>query len=131
MLAIKITTDGGIKPVTLSEDDQCRSIWKELDGYFEIVRIGGNAALLVDDEGILKGKPGNLVADRIANRVGLVGDALLVGLCMTPEGEDFCNVPNWCLNLLICDSFTADDAVNLIGKMVITDKKYPGKFERW
>ena len=127
MLAIKITTEGGIKPVTLLEEDLCSSIWNELDGFFEIVRIGGNAALLVDEEGILKGKPGNLPADRIADRVGLVGDALLVGLCMTPEGEDFCNVPNWCLNLLLCDSFTAEDAVILISKMVITDKKYPGK----
>lgn len=101
MRAIKITTEGSIQPVSLQEDDLCGSIWHELDGYFEIVRIGNDAALLVDDEGILKGKPGNLVADRIAGRVGLVGDALLIGLCMTPEGEDFCSVPGWCKNILI------------------------------
>lgn len=101
MLAIRIDTDGRITPVTLSEDDVNGSIWKELDGYYEIIRIDRSCALLVDDEGLLKGKPGNLTADSIADRVGLVGDALLVGLCMTPEGEDFCQVPRWAMDILL------------------------------
>ena len=100
MLAIKITTDGRIIPVSLSTEDVNRSIWDELDGYYDIIRLDPQCGMLVDDEGMLKGKPENPRASRIAGMT-IVGTALLIGLEMTDDGEDFCQVPRWAMESLL------------------------------
>lgn len=100
MLAIKITTDDRIIPVSLSALDLNRSIWEEIDGYYDIIRLDPQCGMLVDDEGVLKGKPENPKASRIAGMT-IVGTALLIGLEMTDEGEDFCMVPRWAVDSLL------------------------------
>lgn len=101
MLAIKITTDGRIFPVSLSTNDVNRSIWDELDGYYDVIRLDPQCAMLVDDEGLLKGKPRNRTAEKIAGFGELVETALLVGIEMTDDGEDFCQVPRWAMDILL------------------------------
>lgn len=100
MLAIKITTDGQIFPVSLSELDLNHDIWDELGGYYDVIRLDPQCGMLVDDEGMLKGKPENPRASRIAGMT-IVGTALLIGIEMTDDDEDFCQVPRWALNILL------------------------------
>jgi len=96
MKAIKIETDGSIGAVEITGDDvsaQNDSIYKHLGGYFEIVRLGRDACLLVDDEGLLKGLQQNLLAMMISGHPLLVGTALIVGTRPGPEGDEFCDAP--------------------------------------
>lgn len=64
MLAIKIETDGRIFPVSLSKLDLNRDIWDELGGYYDVIRLNPQCGMLVDDEGMLKGKPDRRHDDR-------------------------------------------------------------------
>lgn len=96
MKAIKIDTEGVIAEITITGNDvseQNDSIHEHLGGYFEIVRLGQDACLLVDDEGLLKGLQPNMVAMMLAGHPMLVGPALILGTRPGPEGEDFCDAP--------------------------------------
>ena len=101
MLAIRIDVDGKIIPVPLNKDNLNEQIWREIDGYYDIIRLDPQCAMLVDDEGLLKGKPRNRTAEKIAGFGELVGTALLIGLEMTDDGEDFCQVPRWAMDILM------------------------------
>ncbi|MBP0976225.1 MAG: DUF3846 domain-containing protein [Oscillospiraceae bacterium] len=93
MKALRIDTDGKMQTVeitgeTISAQNDC--IYAMLGGYFDIVRLGGGDALmLVDDEGLLKGLDENCTAMMIANYPMLVGTALIVGLMQTDDGDVF------------------------------------------
>ena len=76
---------------TISEQND--SIYEYLGGYFDIVRMGQDAIMLVDDEGLLKGKPQNPMAMMVAGYPMLVGTALIVGTRPGPDGDEFCDVP--------------------------------------
>lgn len=96
MKAIKIETDGSIWVTEITGEDvsaQNDSIYKHLGGYFDIVRLGQDARLLVDDEGLLKGLQQNLMAMMIAGYPMLVGTALIVGTRPGPDGDEFCDAP--------------------------------------
>ena len=102
MLAIRIDVDGKITPVSFNRKYLNDQIWRELDGYYDIIRLDPQCAMLVDDEGLLKGKPRNRTAEKIAGYLGqLVGTALLIGIEMTDDSEDFCQVPRWALDILL------------------------------
>lgn len=97
MTALKIDPDGTMQAVeitgeTIEQQNDC--IDAHLDGYFGIVRISDDAAMLVDDDGLLKAKPINPVAMMLANYPMLVGVALIVGLEDTPDGEIFTDCPD-------------------------------------
>jgi hypothetical protein len=54
---------------------------------FATVRLGEDAVMLVDDEGLLKGLPVNAMAIMISDYPMLVGTALIVGIDVTADGE--------------------------------------------
>ena len=96
MKAIKIEPDSSLGVVEIAGDTiskQNDSIHTYLGGYFDIVRLGQDACLLVDDEGLLKGLQPNLLAMMIAGYPMLVGTALIVGTRPGPDGDKFCDAP--------------------------------------
>ena len=96
MRAIKIEPDGDIREVQITGADvsaQNDSIHAMLCGYFDIVRMGRDACMLVDDEGLLKELPANPLATLISGYPVLVGTALIVGTRSGDDGDEFCDVP--------------------------------------
>lgn len=96
MKAIKIETDGSIGAVEITGETiskQNDSIYKYLGGYFDVVRMGCDACMLVDDEGLLKGLQQNLLAMMISGHPLLVGTALIVGTQPGPDGDEFADAP--------------------------------------
>ena len=96
MKAIKIEVDGSIGAVEITGETisaQNDSIYKYLGGYFDVVRMGRDACMLVDDEGLLKGLKQNLLAMMICGHPLLVGTALIVGTRPGPDGDEFCDAP--------------------------------------
>lgn len=94
--AIKIEPDSDIRRVEIAGDTieaQNDSIHEHLGGYFDIVRMGRDACMLVDDEGLLKNKDMNVLAMMISGYPMLVGTALIVGVTPTPDGDMFTDVP--------------------------------------
>lgn len=103
MKILKIDTDSTITAVEVTGTtirEQNDSIYKLLGGFFDIVRLGEDAALLVDDEGLLKGLPGNAAAMMLSGYPYLAGTALLVGLEQTENGDIFTDVPDRFLPLM-------------------------------
>ena len=96
MKAIKIEPTGDIQRVEITGEDvsaQNDSIYSYLGGYFDIVRLGRDACMLVDEEGLLKGLTPNPMAMMIAGYPMLVGTAVLVGTRPGPDGDEFCAAP--------------------------------------
>ena len=96
MKAIKIEPDADIREVEITGttiEAQNDSIHEYLGGYFDIVRMGRDACVLVDDEGLLKGLPINLLAMMISGYPTLVGTALIVGTRQGDDGDEFCDAP--------------------------------------
>ena len=96
MKAIKIEPDADIREVEITGttiEAQNDSIHEYLGGYFDIVRMGRDACMLVDDEGLLKGLPLNPLAMTVTGCPTLVGTALIVGTRPGEDGEEFCDVP--------------------------------------
>lgn len=103
MKILKIDTDSTITVVEVIGEtikEQNDSIYKLLGGFFDIVRLGEDAALLVDDEGLLKGLPVNAAAMMISGYPYLAGTALLVGLEGTEDGDIFTDVPERFITLI-------------------------------
>lgn len=95
MKALRIETDGSMKAAEITGDSvsaQNDCIYQMLGGYFDIVRLGADAVMLVDGEGLLKALPFNGMASMIADR-HLVGTALVVGVMGTYDGDVFCDCP--------------------------------------
>ena len=65
-----------------------RALQHAVDGYIETVWLSENAVMIVDEEGLLKGKPYNALASLIA-RTCIYGTALIVGTA----GEEFTDCP--------------------------------------
>ena len=63
-----------------------------IGGDIECVRLSDDAALLADEEGLLKNLPRNDLASLIARRQ-IVGTALIVGIESTEDGERFSDCP--------------------------------------
>lgn len=96
MRAVKIETNAGISVVEItgeSIEQQNDSIYKHLGGYFDVVRMGRDACMLVDDEGLLKGLQPNQMAMMISGYPLLVGTALIVGTRESDDGDEFCDAP--------------------------------------
>ena len=96
MRAVKIETDAGISVVEItgeSIEEQNDCIHGFLGGYFDVVRMGRDACMLVDDEGLLKALPQNMLAMMISGYPLLVGTALIVGTRESDDGDEFCDAP--------------------------------------
>lgn len=85
---IKIAVNGEITPVEVDSDNLLAELQKLVGGYVETINptyprhmLGARKALLINEEGKLKGLPENHTATIIAGLVGidmLAGDAILV-----------------------------------------------------
>jgi hypothetical protein len=64
-----------------------RALQHAVDGYIECVHLG-DAVMIVDEEGLCKGKPYNALASLIAHTC-IYGTALVVGV----DGEKFTDCP--------------------------------------
>ena len=96
MKALQINTDGTRQMVDITGEtieQQNDSIYSILGGYFDLIRLGMNAAMLVDDEGLLKELEINVAAMMISGYPMIAGTALIVGLEDTPDGEIFTDCP--------------------------------------
>lgn len=104
MKALKIEN----RKVTLTEipngtpDEELHAMQTAIGGYIEVVRISDDAALIVDEEGLLKCMYQNALASLVA-RQQIVGAALLVGTAFDTDGEQvFTDCPErFMQNLLI------------------------------
>lgn len=67
-------------------DNTLEALQKAVGGYIECVSLATDMCLIVDEEGLLKGKEYNVDFCGMP----LVGTVLLVGV----DGDDFCDVPN-------------------------------------
>ena len=78
--------------VTVSEidiDNTLEALQKEVEGYIErLTLVPQKVAMIVNEEGLLKGMTVNLSASTVAG-VGILGPAVIVGI----DGEDFCDIP--------------------------------------
>lgn len=96
MKALRIDVDGKMQAVeitgnSISEQNDC--IYEMIGcEIWESVRLGTDAVMLVDEEGLLKALPFNGMASMIADR-HLVGTALVVGIMGTCDGDVFCDCP--------------------------------------
>ena len=95
MKVLQINTDGSrlMQDIGGTIEEQNERIWNMLGGFFGIVRLGKDAAMLVDDEGFLKHLPLNPAAMMISGYPSLAGTALIVGVQMTDDGEIFTDCP--------------------------------------
>ncbi len=69
-------------------ETELKAMQQAVGGYVEQVTIAEDAALLVDEEGLLKDLTQNALASLVARRQ-IVGTALLVGI----DGDRFCDPP--------------------------------------
>lgn len=68
------------------------ALHKEIGGYIELVRLSRDAAMIVDEEGLIKGLWQNPLASLVAGRL-IVGTALIVGMVGSPDGDLCTDVP--------------------------------------
>lgn len=82
-------------------DEELHALQTAVGGYIEVVRISEDAALIVDEEGLLKALNQNALASLVARRQ-IVGTAVIVGLTVNADGESvFCDCPErYVTNLL-------------------------------
>ena len=73
-------------------ENDIRALQYQVDGYIEVVTLCSSAAIIVDEEGLIKGKPFNT---RIAG-LNIVGTVLIVGTAY----DDFCDVDTRILKYL-------------------------------
>lgn len=78
--------------VPSSTADELHALQSIVGGYIECVRLTDDAAMLVDEEGVLKGLQRNEVASLIASRP-IVGTAVIVGIEHTEDGDIFTDCP--------------------------------------
>jgi len=83
MRVLKI--EPGKEPIVINIENTLESLQGQVGGYIETVTVFEDAALIVDEEGKLKGKPFNFAF--CGQR--LVGVVLAVGV----DEEEFCDVP--------------------------------------
>ena len=86
MKAIKIPVEGRAKIIEI--ENELKALQAAVGGYIETVTIAENCCLIVDEEGLLKGKSINHTASRLGRT--LVGDVLVCGV----EYDHFIDVPD-------------------------------------
>ena len=75
----------GKQPEIIEIEKSLKALQEQVGGYIETLTFAEDAALIVDEEGKLKGKPYNFT---FCGEV-LVGTVLFVGV----DGEEFCDIP--------------------------------------
>lgn len=102
MKALSITTTGTVEIVEIEKSTSLLQMQAAVGGYIEILTLTDEVAMVLDEEGKLKGRPFNDIAIRLPQHfaVGLrpgdmiVGDVLLIG------NEEEADVPADVVDLL-------------------------------
>ena len=78
----------GYRIKEIEVENKLEALQDVVDGYIEqITLIQGKAAMLVNEEGRLRGMPSNTLASLVAG-ISIVGPALILGV----DGEEFCDI---------------------------------------
>ena len=97
MKAIKIPVEGKAKIIEIegkTVGEQLKALQREVGGHIETVTIAEDCCLIVDEEGLLKGKPINYTASRLG--CTLAGDVLVCGV----EYDHFVDVPDGMIQMM-------------------------------
>lgn len=93
---IYIPETGPVEHYLLDQTDIVHSILTALQcSYYDVVRVqsfGIDLELIVDDCGLLTGRPLNMLASWMYGHT-IVGPALLCADCDTDDGRDICDMP--------------------------------------
>jgi hypothetical protein len=102
MKGIVVRDNGTIEQVDVAHEWE--AIVDLIGGFMEIIRNGPGVlatpgiVMVVDEEGLLKRRPYNVVASYLYGEAlhgqPIVGDVLIIGEGMGPEGADFCDLPD-------------------------------------
>lgn len=92
MKAMKICADGTTAVIEIA--NELEALQQAVGGHIETVTIATDCCLIVDEEGLLKGKPVNKLASTI---LPIVGDALVCGV----DGDEFCDIPDSAIELIM------------------------------
>lgn len=84
MKALKIT--GVVQLIDI--DNELRTLQAVVDGHIETIGLRDGAVMIVDEEGLLKCKPQNVLAGLLAGTM-IYGTALIVGT----DDDEFDDVP--------------------------------------
>lgn len=80
--ALRIDPDATVTEIELDRES-IQTYWDAIGGYIEFVKLPGRTepagTMYVDEEGLTKGLPNNLLAESLARYAPLVGPALIVG----------------------------------------------------
>lgn len=69
-------------------ENTLRALQNEVGGYIEVVMLSDKAAMIVNEEGLLRGMAPNPIASNVAN-TKIVGPAVVVGV----DGDEFTDIP--------------------------------------
>lgn len=78
----------GYRIKEIEVENTLESLQEIVDGYIESVTLlQGKATMIVNEEGLLRGMPGNTLASLVAG-ISIVGPALVVGV----NDDEFCDI---------------------------------------
>ena len=93
MKALQLRTDGSVRSIDI--ENTLEALQVAVGGYIETVTLAPGCVMIVDEEGLLKGKPENAKASEVSC-MHIVGDALLCGV----EEDEFADLPSHIIGLL-------------------------------
>lgn len=92
MKAILIPVEGKAKIIEI--ENELKALQRAVGGRIETATIASDCCLVVDEEGLLKGKPINHLASRLGRP--LVGDVLVCGV----DYDHFVDVPDGMIQMM-------------------------------
>lgn len=90
-------TAGSVTAEPEEIEDELKVYHKFVDGFIEVVRINERLVMVVNDEGLIRELPENIIATILYWSINgqpvtpICGNAILVGY--RPEDGSFCNIP--------------------------------------
>lgn len=92
MKAILIPVEGKAKIIEI--ENELKALQRAVGGHIETATIASDCCLVVDEEGLLKGKPINHLASRLGRP--LVGDVLVCGV----DYDHFVDIPDGMIQMM-------------------------------
>lgn len=94
---LKLTAGNNVEVVLSQIEDELKNYQDFVEGNIECVRIKKNLIMIVNDEGLIRKLPENIIATFLYWSIHgkavtpICGNVILAGL--DPENEEFCNIP--------------------------------------
>lgn len=93
-----VIKDPGQKPVAQDIENELEVLQELVDGYIEVVYLDENTVMICNEEGKLKGLPGNFIMGSDV----IVGTAIFVGT--DDENEEFTDI-DWFMEQILVNNF--------------------------